>query len=282
MQHVQGLDHVIVLVRDLDEADAAMTRLGFRPTPRGLHSPAMGTANATVVFRDRSYIETLAVLSPTPANAAARAALARSEGLCGFILKSNDAQAAAAAFAAAGIGEGEALGFARPVLLREGERQAAFTIARVRPAASPGAWLFVCQHHTPEVVWREDYLDHPNGAVGVSEVVGVARDPGGIADAYRVIFAERLERRPEEVRIEAGGAVIRFLAPAALRARYGALADGVEGGAPRLVGMQVKVAELDHARRLLEANGVMPVQRPDGTLQVPPAAGCGTVLELGR
>jgi hypothetical protein len=35
MQHILGLDHVIILVRDLDDADARMARLGFRPTPRG-------------------------------------------------------------------------------------------------------------------------------------------------------------------------------------------------------------------------------------------------------
>ena len=50
MQHVLGLDHVIILVRDLDDADARMARLGFRPTPRGHHSAHMGTANSTVML----------------------------------------------------------------------------------------------------------------------------------------------------------------------------------------------------------------------------------------
>jgi hypothetical protein len=280
MEHVGGLDHVIILVRDLDRADEAMTRLGFRPTPRGLHSPAMGTANATIVFHDRSYIETLGVLAATPANVAARVALTRGEGLCGFILKSDDARAAAAGFAAAGIGEGEALDFARPVALPEGEREAAFTIARVRPEASPGAWLFVCQHHTPEVVWRADHLDHPNGALGVREVVGAAADLAQVAAAYGVIFGERLERREDEVGIAAGSASLRFLAPAALKRRYGALAEGLDAGLPRLVGLKIRVAERQQARRVLEANGIVPAKGENGALLVPPAAACGTLLEL--
>ena len=68
MRHVLGLDHVVILVRDLDDADARMARLGFRPTPRGHHSAHMGTANATVMLPDRTYFETLTVLQETPAN----------------------------------------------------------------------------------------------------------------------------------------------------------------------------------------------------------------------
>ena len=63
MQHVSGIDHCVLLVRDLDAAERAMARLGFRPTPRGHHSAHMGTANATVVFRDGTYFETLGVVA---------------------------------------------------------------------------------------------------------------------------------------------------------------------------------------------------------------------------
>ena len=79
MRHVLGLDHVVILVRDLDDADARMARLGFRPTPRGYHSAHMGTANATVMLPDRTYFETLTVLQETPANADVRAVLVASK-----------------------------------------------------------------------------------------------------------------------------------------------------------------------------------------------------------
>lgn len=80
MQNVQGLDHVIILVRDLDDAERRMTRLGFHLTPRGTHSPEMGTANATIMLRNGTYFETLAVLGSTPANEPLRNALAEREG----------------------------------------------------------------------------------------------------------------------------------------------------------------------------------------------------------
>jgi catechol 2,3-dioxygenase-like lactoylglutathione lyase family enzyme len=159
MQHVLGLDHVIILVRDLDDADARLTSLGFRPTPRGLHSPHMGTANATVVLENGTYLEVLGVLEATPANADSRAVLAEREGPFGLALKTDDAHGAAEAFEAAQIAAGGALAFVRPVAFPNGTQDACFTVARIRADATPGASLFVCQHHTPEIVWREDYLE---------------------------------------------------------------------------------------------------------------------------
>ena len=201
MQHVLGLDHVVILVRDLAAAEARLARLGFRPTPRGVHSAHMGTANTTVVFGDGTYLEALGVLQPTDHNLAVRTVLAEREGPYGLAFKTEDAGAAAAEFAAAGIGPAEALEFARPVELPSGPREAAFRVARTDPAHTPGAWLFVCQHRTPEVTWRVDHLEQENGACGIAEVIGIADDLRGVKDAYGRIFGDRLqahERRPRD------------------------------------------------------------------------------------
>ena len=67
MTVITGLDHVIIAVRDLDAGEAAMSRLGFRPTPRGYHSAHMGTANSTIVLPDNTYFEVLGVVADTGA-----------------------------------------------------------------------------------------------------------------------------------------------------------------------------------------------------------------------
>ncbi len=53
------LDHVVVLVRDLDEAIQDWRAQGFTVTPGGVHSDGL-THNALVCFADGSYVELLA------------------------------------------------------------------------------------------------------------------------------------------------------------------------------------------------------------------------------
>ena len=279
MAAIGGLDHCVLLARDLDAADRQMARLGFRPTPRGIHSAHMGTANSTIVFEDGlTYLELMGVLAPTPANEAQRSALERREGPYGMAFKSLDAQAAARRFAEVGIGDGEAVAFSRPVALPEGSRDAAFTVARTRPGTTPGAWIFVCQHHTPGLVWRPDHLEQPNGVTGLLEVVGVADDLDDVAGTYGAILGDRVSRGAKGVEIATGTATISFLLPEALAERYGALAPSAEP--PALLALRLRCRDRGAARRLLDEAGIRTAVSPAGTLLVPAEEACGTLLEL--
>ncbi|TVQ34732.1 MAG: VOC family protein [Geminicoccaceae bacterium] len=256
MTAIGGIDHVIVLVRDLEAAMAGWRDLGFRPTPLGVHSAHMGTHNATIVFPNRTYIELMGVRLPTPANAAERAMLAVREGLFGFVGKTADAEAAARQFQTAGLGTGEALGFSRPVALPTGNVEARFTVARPANEAAPGAFFFVCQHHTPDAVWRSDYLQQPNGVRGLVEVVGVADDLDALAEGYARLWPGQVQRQDDRVTIGDAGPALTFLTPAALRARFGDAA--AMGSAPR-PGLAALVLRGVERRRVpaTEANGVL-------------------------
>jgi hypothetical protein len=280
MEHVSGLDHVVVLVRDLADAAARLARLGLRPTPRGAHSPHMGTANTTVLFKDGTYLEALGVVRPTANNAAVRSMLAEREGPYGLAFKTDDAAAAAAGFAEAGIGPGVALEFARPVELPSGPREAAFRVARTDPEHTPGAWLFVCQHRTPEVTWRADFLEQPNGARGIAEVIGTAQDLKLISEAYGRIFPDRLRFDGQCVVIDAGSARITFLQPAAFAQRFAPFGEEVSARSPRLAALRLRTGALGQMQAALSANDVRHVATAQGTLLVAPGEACGTMFEF--
>jgi Glyoxalase-like domain len=280
MQHVLGLDHVVILVRDLGDAEARLARLGFRPTPRGVHSPHMGTANTTVLFADGTYLEALGVLRATDDNRAVRDVLAEREGPYGLAFKTEDAGAAAAEFAAAGIGRGAALEFARPALLPSGPREAAFRVARIDPDRTPGAWLFVCQHRTPEVTWRADYLEQPNGACGIAEVIGVADDLRAIEAAYAAIFDDRLRASERGIAIDAGSARIIFLPPTAFASRFAPFGEAIEARSPRLAALRLRTSSLRQTREVLRASGLHHAKTKDGALLLAPHEACGTILEF--
>jgi hypothetical protein len=279
MQSILDLDHVIILVRDLDLAGSGMERLGFHITPRGLHSAEMGTANATAVFRDGTYVELMTVLNETPLNRSLAAIQREREGLIGIAMKTGDARAAAAELEAAGLGAGAAADFSRPVELEGGPRDAAFTIARIDPGKTPGAWMFACQHHTPEAVWREGYLDHGNGVAGLAEIIGVAGDLPAMEQAYQPVFGEgRVHRERDRVRFDVGGAQITFLAPLAFAARFGQTPLDSQ---PHLAALSFRSASLDRTGDLLQRNGLGSARsRARNRILVPPTQECGVSVEF--
>src|SRR5207244_7829431 len=81
LKNAIGIDHAVVMVKDLDKSAENYKRLGFTVSPRGTHSAHMGSGNYTIMF-DPDYMELLGVLTPTEHNAPARAFLEKSgEGI---------------------------------------------------------------------------------------------------------------------------------------------------------------------------------------------------------
>ena len=76
LKNIIGIDHAVVMVRDLDKAAENYRQLGFTLSPRGTHSAHMGTGNYTIMF-DPDYMELLGVLVATEHNAPARAFVQR-------------------------------------------------------------------------------------------------------------------------------------------------------------------------------------------------------------
>src|SRR5919202_4462751 len=58
-----SMDHLVILVRDLDRAVGGYGSLGFEVTPGGEHADGL-TRNALIPFEDGSYIELVAFVDP--------------------------------------------------------------------------------------------------------------------------------------------------------------------------------------------------------------------------
>ncbi|CAO3423486.1 VOC family protein [Azospirillum endophyticum] len=180
---ITGLDHLVIATRDLDAARDAYARLGFTVTPRGHHTQ-LKSANHTILFPTGTYLELLGIEEQRPANAHYAAFLRQREGIAAIALKTPNARAAAGPLTAAGFPVSESVVFGRPVELPEGTRDASFTITQIDPAATPAGRVFLCQHHTPDLVWRPDRMEHANGAIGLEALVIAAADPDAVAATY--------------------------------------------------------------------------------------------------
>ena len=279
---VKGVDHVFLLVNDLDSSRAQFERLGFTVSPRGLHSAHKGSANHTIMFPE-DYFELLGLIAETEANAPRRAMLARDgEGLQAVACRIDDAAAAERELSDLGIGAEGLSDFSRPVPLPSGgEGTAAFSTLQFRPDEVPLGTCFMCQHKTRETVWLPELLEHRNGALGLAGVVAATPDPRRVAEGFARLFADgKVSTMEDGMRVETGSrsAPLFLLDPDALAKRYAGLDMGKT---PRnaFAALQLIAPDLPRVRSILDAAGVTHGETPAG-LAVDPSDASGCAIEF--
>ncbi len=97
---LQGIDHLVVVVPDLDTAIRSYAGLGFTVVPGGRHP--VGTHNALISFTDGSYLELIAFYEPSPDHRW-WTPLEKGGGLVDFCMQTDDLLADTAAFRRAGV-----------------------------------------------------------------------------------------------------------------------------------------------------------------------------------
>ena len=274
---ITGIDHCIVLVRDLDAARSQYQRLGFTVSTRGLHPPDHGTGNHTVMF-EREYVELLGVVAPTPSNEHWRRKLAEREGLSGLALQTPSADAAAAEMNADGIALSAPADFARPLVLPDGSRsQAAFRTTQFPQGVAPGFHLFCCEHKTRHTTWLPDLLHHANGAVALDHVLAASDDPRADATTVGRLFASEPKVGPHgSYSVNTGNSTIRFQTTKGLAERYPG-ADLAGLNASGLVGLVVRTNSIGDAATALARSGIAHA-RTNGGIAVAPRDACGVLL----
>jgi len=276
---ITGIDHVVILVRDLDAAAERYRKLGFTLTPRGTHSPHMGTGNYCIMFRT-DYVELLGVIAPTEHNAPWRDRLQAGEGLKSAALASEDAAACQAHFAGLKLSPSAALDFGRPVEMPDGSRDAKFRIVRLPDDAVPGLGLFVCQHFTRDLVWIPAYQRHANAVLGLGAIVVASTNPAATAAPYARIFGTG-PRMDEwgDIHVAAGqGRGFRFISPDRVKVLYrGAAAPQ---GDVYVAAVEMWTEATGRAAAAI-ARGGLPHDRPDdGRVRVRAGNACGVVIDF--
>lgn len=278
LNNIIGIDHAVIMVRDLDQAAANWKRLGFTVSPRGTHSAKMGSGNYTIML-DPDYIELLGVLTATEHNAPARAFLEkRGEGIERVAFTAVDAAAGAEEIRVRGF---EPLGptdFERPVTMPDGSLSAAkFRIFQWPISEAPGGVrIFACQHKTRETVWIPELMRHANGAKRLKQVLIVSTEPADdAAHLGRLIDRAVKAESDGALAVPSGSdrADFVFMTRDQLGRRYPgvSLAELPERGGASLV---IATSDLKAAAKAAGGSGV----GSGGAICIPPAAANGTLL----
>lgn len=275
--HVAGLDHVVILVHDLDRARDTYARMGFTLTPRGFHT--LGSQNHCIMLGS-DYLELLALPKTHPSMQHYADFLARGEGIGGIALATDDARGAHAGLAAAGVPVEAPIEFSRPVELPGGVREASFRVVQADPGFTAGARLFLCQHFARGVVWRDDCLSHPVGARGIAALAVVADDPSASVVNYAKVFDERPIPIDEGLLVQTGTAPIAL----ATRGRIGHRLQGVAlplRPRPFVAALFIHVEDRARAADALRRGGFSPVALKDGSYAVGAGEAHGVAVVFG-
>lgn len=223
----KSIDHIVHTVPDLDAAAADLEALGFTLTPRAQHP--WGTANRLAQFRGRNFIELLEVDRPElifdhqceaspPEFSFGRFNqdyLRDSLGMSMLVLQGSDSRADVARFKSEGLNTYVPFDFERKATLPDGsEVDVAFSLAFATHADMPRCAFFTCHNKFPQNFWKPDFMEHANGAEGMTAVTLAAPDPETYADFMVRFSGGRVdtERTGEDrVVVATGGHEIRLV-----------------------------------------------------------------------
>jgi hypothetical protein len=172
-----GIDHVAIVVNELESAIASYSRAGFTVIRGGKHP--IGTHNALIAFNDGSYFELIAFLKPNSWDPWQKA-LEQGSGIVDFCMCTDDLAADIDAIHRAGAKIGDPSPLTRD---RPDGYHLSWLLAIPEPPFN-GQLPFLIKDDTPrdERVPRE--RSHRNGATSIRTLAIAVNDPGMTSRYY--------------------------------------------------------------------------------------------------
>jgi catechol 2,3-dioxygenase-like lactoylglutathione lyase family enzyme len=209
---IQGIDHLVIVVNDLDQAAKDYASLGFTVVPGGQHP--VGSHNALISFQDGSYLEIIAFYRDA-ADHRWWDALGKGERLVDFCFQTDDLRGDTLKLQDAGVTINDPVPWSR-------KRPDGFELKWLLSLATGshrGVAPFLIEDVTPRTERIPQQFDHANGITGIDTVIvavgdfsAIDRWYGALLDAKGEKFAER-GLAAEGMRYRAGPHVFEFLTP---------------------------------------------------------------------
>jgi Glyoxalase-like domain len=273
---VPTLDHVVVNVRDqLDSGVETYRRLGFTMTPRGYHT--LGSMNHLAIL-GTEYLEVIA----TPTGDTRRGEiLAAPFGLNGLVFATEHSALVYSALHAAGVPVEPPLEFSRPVALTDGPHNARFRTVGLTPGTVPAGRIYFCHHFNRDLVWRDEWRHHANGAIGVARAVIAARDPSLLGQLFKRMFGENSVRHSATgCSLAVGLSHIDMVTQAGLAHEFGDAAPAADGREEYMAALTIRSRSLDGASAALAAGRIRGIYHGPDRVVVPATEAFGVTLEF--
>jgi catechol 2,3-dioxygenase-like lactoylglutathione lyase family enzyme len=209
---LNGIDHIVVIVPDLETAIRNYGELGFTVTRGGKHP--IGSENALIPFADGSYIELIAFTTSEERHPW-QALLEKGGGLIDFCAATDNLEADRERFRFAGAPLTDPMPLSRT-------RPDGFTL-RWRLSIPLPPWFgivpFLIEDETPRQERVPRNSTHQNGAIGIGAVTLAVEDLAAVRRVYEAILGQLAQKIdvPElsahGLRLQIGPHVCEVLSP---------------------------------------------------------------------
>ncbi|MEM7426002.1 MAG: VOC family protein [Pseudomonadota bacterium] len=288
---MKGIDHLVLCVRDLDEARKRYSDMGFTLTPTAHHP--FGTSNSLVQLYDKCFLELLAIgdrakIAPADPGHFSFGDFNRNyiengpgEGLSMLVLDSTDASSDRQAYEKAGLDIYEPFGFSRRARLPDGDEvTVGFSLTFVTHQEIPSAAFFTCQQHAPEHFWKPEYQVHGNQATGIDDVILLADDPHRYADFLKGFTGVReLKSWKGGVAAETARGDVSIISLDEWDLHYPASFAPDLAAGPCLAAYRVRVGQIEPVQERLRQAEITRIHYGRG-IAVPPDEAFGVTIEF--
>ncbi|MEM9682064.1 MAG: VOC family protein [Pseudomonadota bacterium] len=282
------VDHIAHWVPDMPAAAQVMKRLGFVMTPYTEHTNSVapgepilpaGSANHCIMMRE-GYLEILTPTADTAISQELRAGIDRYTGVHLIAFNCDDAEAQRDRLIAEGFDQRPVVALRRETDTEDGSQGTLkFTVIRPVPGVMAEGRIQFLSHHTPDLLWQERWMNHPNTAQQLRDVflcVDDTEEACGRFQRYLGREAEAIEGG-FYIPCDRGGIVLLG------RARFEGCLPGIEVPTlPFIAGYVIQCADLEACRVCLKGNEIVYRELTEDVIAVSvPAALGGSLLFTG-
>ncbi|NKB56670.1 MAG: hypothetical protein GKS00_10065 [Alphaproteobacteria bacterium] len=273
------LDHHGHFVPDMDAASAALERLGFVLTPYAAHTmrtapdeepKPSGTGNRCIMLRE-SYIEVLCAVGDAPMAQQLPAAVDRYTGIHLMAFTTPDAEAHHARLTEAGFDMQPLVHLTREV---EGGTLR-FSVVRMLPGQMPEGRIQFLTHRTPDLLWREELMTHPNKVVSMTDVVMASGDTAEATERFQRYLGVMPNACQGGSQFTFGRGSLTILTPDALQAVLPGIAVS---NLPFIGAYSLRSEDLTATKAYLTANDIAVDELSDDMFRVEPLPALGSTM----
>ncbi len=278
---IDVLDHVAVIVQDLSMSQDAFKRLGFCLTPVSQHSGALtaggevvqwGCAN-TCVMLEQGYLELMGIVDENLYDNKIPEFLSRYEGIHILAFGCQNANSVSNRLISTGFKTNGIYSLSRALDTPKGQRTAKFELVRLPPGDMPEGRVLAIKHLTRDYLWQDRYMEHPNGALALEELVISVENLPTVSKRYTRYFGIKPVNKEGSWHFKLREGTFVLTTSGLLFENYGINAPSN----PFAAIIKIKSRNLFKTRKILNQNSVKFKETNNG-IQVPGSEASGATI----